>query len=50
MATPLPADVATLDDYERHAAARLDPAVWAHIQQGTTPANGPAESFPKMVP
>jgi hypothetical protein len=31
---PLPADIATLDDYERHAATRLDPATWAHIQQG----------------
>jgi len=50
MATPLPADVATLDDYERHAAARLDPAVWAHIQQGATPANRAALKRWGLVP
>jgi isopentenyl diphosphate isomerase/L-lactate dehydrogenase-like FMN-dependent dehydrogenase len=50
MATPLPADLATLDDYERHAAARLDPAVWAHIQQGATPANRAALKRWGLVP
>jgi len=38
-AAPLPADIATLADYERHAAAYIDPATWAHIAQGTAHAN-----------
>ncbi len=47
---PLPADIATLDDYERHAAAQLDPATWAHIQQGSTPANRAALARWGLVP
>lgn len=49
-AAPLPADIATLDDYERHAATRLDPATWAHIQQGATSANRAALARWGLVP
>ncbi|WP_245653777.1 alpha-hydroxy acid oxidase [Novosphingobium rosa] len=31
----LPDDIHTLADYERHAATRLPPAVWGHIQEGS---------------
>lgn len=49
-AASLPADIATLADYERHAAARLAPATWAHIQQGATPANRAALARWGLVP
>jgi hypothetical protein len=47
---PMPADIATLDDYERHAATRIDPATWAHIQQGNTPANRAAFASRGLLP
>lgn len=31
----IPADIETLDDYERHAIARLPAETWRHIQSGT---------------
>jgi 4-hydroxymandelate oxidase len=31
----LPADLHTLADYQRHAATRLPPAIWGHIQEGS---------------
>jgi 4-hydroxymandelate oxidase len=31
----LPEDIHTLADYERHAANRLLPAIWGHIQEGS---------------
>lgn len=31
---PLPSDVFSLFDHERHAQSRLDPAVWAYLQGG----------------
>ncbi|NMN07419.1 isopentenyl diphosphate isomerase/L-lactate dehydrogenase-like FMN-dependent dehydrogenase [Novosphingobium sp. SG916] len=49
-AAPLPDDIATLADYERHAAARLAPATWAHIQQGATLANRAALARWGLVP
>lgn len=33
--TALPEDIHTLADYERHAATRLPPAIWGHIQEGS---------------
>ncbi len=31
----IPADIRSLDDYERHAASRLPPATWRHVQEGS---------------
>lgn len=31
---PIPPDIATLADYERHAERRMPPASWAHVQEG----------------
>jgi 4-hydroxymandelate oxidase len=33
-AAPIPADIASLADYERHAAGLVAPEVWRHIQSG----------------
>ncbi len=35
----LPPDLASLADYERHAALRCDPSVWQHIAHGAGEAN-----------
>lgn len=48
--TPLPADIQTLADYERHAAACVEPATWAHIQQGTAAANRAAFARWNLLP
>jgi 4-hydroxymandelate oxidase len=37
----LPADLHTLADYERHAATRLPPATWGHVQEGSGFAHAP---------
>ncbi len=34
----IPADIGALADYERHAAARLEPDAWRHIQEGADAA------------
>lgn len=49
-AAPIPADIHTLADYERHAAARIAPATWAHIAQGNTPANRAAFASRGLLP
>lgn len=48
--SPIPADVASLADYERHAATRMPAATWAHIAQGATAANRAALARHGLVP
>ena len=51
----IPADVVNLEDYARHAQARLHPAVWAYLSGGagdelTLTANQQAWQSIKLLP
>lgn len=37
----IPPDIHTLADYERHAATRMPPEIWGHIQEGSGFAHAP---------